>query len=310
LKRWPPMFGAPIFRLASSFSLLLLIVSAWAYDYQTLDDRLSSLSGSAALDVLRKEEPALDEQVRMMIDDLGDHPSTARIEEVKWTIAQLGMRQGMGDEDPSGAVKRLKANPLFRDQGDKQSSNWLGQAFERLRNAFDRPKPPEIPRGPRLNLQPGGLSWLTGLVWVLLGAAVVAFAYFALKHVSFKRGLKRRRTAVLDEDEPERSLDEWLGEADALAAQGMYREAVRALYLACLLKFDERKVARFIRAETNWEHLARIQTSATLPPGLDFRPPTKAFDSVWYGRKVEGLPDVDRFRSWYQQVKGALEANA
>ena len=41
MKRWQPMFGGPIFKLASSCSLLLaLCVMALAIDYQALDARL------------------------------------------------------------------------------------------------------------------------------------------------------------------------------------------------------------------------------------------------------------------------------
>jgi len=111
---------------------------------------------------------------------------------------------------------------------------------------------------------------------------------------------------MLEQDEPERTLDEWLDMANKLTADGKYREAVRCLYLACLLRFDEHLVARFDRGQTNWEHLARIRASSRMPIGLDFESPTKRFDTIWYGHRTRGLSDVDQFKDWYGRITEAL----
>ena len=108
--------------------------------------------------------------------------------------------------------------------------------------------------------------------------------------------------AMLAEDEPERTRDEYLDEADRLVGLGQYREAVRCLYLASLLAFDEAGIARFVRGQTNWEHLRRIEESDKMPTDLDFRPATQKFDVVWYGMKVNGMDDVGAMRFWYEQT--------
>ena len=155
--------------------------------------------------------------------------------------------------------------------------------------------------------------FLSGLVWVLLGllaALLGAFLYFVFRHFSWKKGLERKAKAMLGEDEPELSRDEYLTEADRLTAEGKFREAVRYLYLASLLLFDENGVARFIRGQTNWEHLRRIEASDAKPDGLDFEPPTQKFDQVWYGMRVQGQSDVDAMRGWYLQVANRLRRKA
>jgi hypothetical protein len=201
-------------------------------------------------------------------------------------------------EDPAGAVRRIKSQPGYGDPGVQSQSNWLGRALERLRNI----RWPQL-QPPRGAIAPGGFgSALIPIVWTLLGAGVLVFLYYALRHVRARLQGRRRAKAVLEEDEPERTLDEWLAQADELAAQGRHREAVRALYLACLLRFDEHRVARFIRGETNWEHLRRIEGSGKLPDAIDFRTPTQAFDRIWYGRKVRGMEDVTQFRDWYSAI--------
>jgi hypothetical protein len=139
---------------------------------------------------------------------------------------------------------------------------------------------------------------------------VIAFLVFALKRFVWSKRLERKAKALLDEDEPERTLDEWLELADRLERQGKYREAVRCLYLACLLKIDEARIARFERSQTNWEHLARIEASPARPSDLEFREPTRAFDNIWYGMRVNGSEDVMRFRAWYRQVTESVRAKA
>jgi hypothetical protein len=41
---------------------------------------------------------------------------------------------------------------------------------------------------------------------------------------------------------------------------------------------------------------------------LDFRTPTRKFDDVWYGYKVDGSADVALFREYYERVLEGLRA--
>jgi len=204
--------------------------------------------------------------------------------------------------DADAIAKSEKSAVLYRDAGVDEGKNWLGMALDRLRNIRLNLDPPQInaPKAPTFG------PWLTYLLWTILVCAVGAFAYFGIRHIDWKRTLNRRSKVIMEEDEPERSLDEWLTSADLLAAEGKYREAVRALYLACLLRFDEGRVARFDRRQTNWEHLARVEKSPRLPENLDFRTPTKAFDNIWYGFRTDGMPDVLKFRDWYHSITKAV----
>lgn len=206
-------------------------------------------------------------------------------------------------------AKAIKRNLLFSDAGAEDQANWIQRAFERLQNLRVR-----WPQTPGINAQSGPTvtnldRWLIGVMWALLGLLVIGLLVFAFRHFSWKRTLRRKAMALLEEDEPERTVDEWLVEADRLAAEERYREAVRCLYLACLLRFDEQGIARFDRGETNWEHLRRIQASPKRPADLDFVEPTRHFDVVWYGGQVRGAEDVEKMRSVYETVT-RLEARA
>jgi hypothetical protein len=307
------MFGARTGRIASSFSLLLLLSTVgFSADYVQLKRQLDKASKpEQALDVLLDVDLEDDAELEDAVTLAGNATNQADLREkivVLRGMVELRALASSQPVEPAAKVeaKRIKSSPLYHDPGLTESSNWLDEAMRRLLKLLPRFDRPNI-QTPRGSL-PG---WLVPLMWGILGAAVVTFGYFAFRHFSWKRSARRRARAVLEEDEPDRTLDEWLQLADQLSAEGRYREAVRALYLACLLRFDEHNVARFVRGETNWEHLARIQASARRPAGLDFVPPTKLFDRIWYGKHVRGIEDVDEFRAWYKAVTQALtEARA
>ncbi len=214
------------------------------------------------------------------------------------------------DSTAQDQVRRIKSSPFYRDD-QKTQSNWWERAAESfgnwLRKLFNgSERPSKIDAAPPAILG----VWAIYLMWVVLACAALAFVALALKHFRWRFHLKRKSKALLEEDEPERSLDEWLERADALEAEGRYREAIRCLYLACLLRFDEARIARFDRGQTNWEHLYRIRKSPSLPGGLDFEPATQAFDGIWYGMRTRGQEDVAMFRAWYQSISHALMEKA
>jgi hypothetical protein len=211
-------------------------------------------------------------------------------------------------DDPAAIdlAREVKASPVYLEPDQRAGANWLAEALRRLRNIRSPFRAPDAPNLPRIGLA----GWLVPVMWVLLGLAAAFFAYLAFRHFRWKIGLSRRTKAMLEEDEPERTVDEWLELADQLEAEGRLREAVRCLYLACLIRFDEARVARFDRGQTNWEHLARIQASDRLPSGLDFSEPTKRFDRIWYGWHVRGPEDVADFRGWYTLVNERLREAA
>lgn len=236
----------------------------------------------------------------------------ADVDRLKRMVRLRALAERKADDpkgDPAAEVGKIKANPTFMDPGQSKSSNWTAKPFERLGDWLDRffrRPPPDLPAA----APPSGFGQvLVVVVWVLLGAAVVAFLIWAGKTFSWRIAKRKRKIAagMLEEDEPERTADEWLDQADELERQGRFREAVRCLYLACLVRLDEANVARFIRSETNWEHLHRIHASPRRPAGFDFTQPTRTFDIVWYGHVTRGQPDVAEFREIYTNLCDLLQ---
>lgn len=300
-----------MFRLLLAASLLApsLLLAA---DLENVQQRLRLAPGaSAAAKILLEIDPGADAKLRRALDKVrGAKDKVEREAAVRFASDLVALNALEQKIQPAPEAKRqaesLKGSPVYRDPGAHQSSNWLGRALERLRfrqrQSQQEQGMPDVSRlfGP----------WLTYVMWTVLGIAAAAILWYFARHANWLRRSRKPGPTLLDEDEPERTLDEWLAMAEQLRAEGRYREAVRCLYLACLLRFDEFRVARFDRGQTNWEHLHRIEKSPKLPPELDFRAATSAFDRIWYGQHPSGIEDLDRFRQWYTDVVAALRGAA
>lgn len=269
-------------------------------DPQAIERTLRSLNQE-----IGEDDRHLTELVRAYLES----PTDAREKDLRFALEMRTLNDGpRADPEAVGeAARKSVAKAASPDPGITHRSNWLGRVLERLKNF----------RMPQDDSQPPDLSGLAALgpalllfVKLVLALVLAGFLVFAFRHFRWRRALRRRAAALLEDEETERTPDGWLERSERLAADGRYREAVRCLYLACLLRFDEHGVARFERHETNWEHLHRISRSPKLPANLDFRPPTAAFDRIWYGQRVKGQEDYDAFVVWYSQIVAELEAKA
>lgn len=268
-------------------AFLLIPLCSLAGPYADLDARLKGRPNAEAVAGLRR----LAKDDEEAADALASGPEAVR--------AYIGLRATL-EGGSSATTPAIGAGP----GGERVASSWLGRALARLRApSFDLP---DVSGSPRFAIGP----WATVLMWGLL-ALLGGFAVFLLARYVRLPGFRRRAKAMVDDAEPERSADAWLVEADALIAQGRFREAVRGLYVAGLLRFDEAGIARFDRHQTNWEHLRRIESSPKRPEGTEVREATGRFDRVWYGHLPVGAPDAQTMRAWYDAlVRRLAEAKA
>ena len=207
-------------------------------------------------------------------------------------------------------AKKIKSDIVYKSQKEATSSNWIQKLFDRLKKLLQD----ENSSSQEKQTMPD-LRWMGPVVWgffILLAVAIVSAIVYLIVKVPWawsKAGRAKRSkiTGMLEEGEELLSEDEYLIEADRLIAEGKFREASRALYLASLLRIDKSRIARFEPAQTNWEHLRRIESSKLRPEGLNFRPATKAFDMVWYGYRAKSADDVLIFRDTYLSIKHLTE---
>jgi hypothetical protein len=291
---------------------LVFVSLAWAGPFSDLKHRLSETKSDDEVIRIIRSNPAVASQpdiaqgLKDVKSQVVDNATAATNFRALVDLGSMNETDSTAPFTSKSTATEIKRSPLYSDPGMDQKRNWLADALERLRNI--RPKREKTAsNGIGLGLL-GPI--FTFIVWGLLAMAVLFLLYLAIRHIKWQKTLTRKAKTLLEEDEPDRTLDEWLQLADEHSAAGRFREAVRALYLACLLKFDEFDVAAFHRGETNWEHLNRIEKSPRLPKDLNFRTPTQRFDRVWYGYIVEGMADVQLFRDWYQDISRQLKGGS
>lgn len=146
---------------------------------------------------------------------------------------------------------------------------------------------------------PNMMEYLPGIIITLVVIAVVVGVFlFYYKKMTFKN-LK----AKMEEDEELLLTLKDFDEVEALAVRtaesGDYAKAVRYLYLALLLKFNEGALIEIERAKTNRQYMRELAASqfAMVREAEDF---TLKFNYLWYG---EHKTDMDGFLAQKQQYE-------
>lgn len=193
--------------------------------------------------------------------------------------------------DPAEAARAIKESPLFTDPGPRSAETWIAEAYRRLGEALARLLSRPVRPLPEIGTRVPALDWLRPVVTGAIALGAVLLFVMSARQIRLARR-RRRALAALLEEEPARTADEWLAQASGLEREGRSREAVRCLFLACLTRLDEAGILRFVRTETNWEHLQRYERSPARLPGFELRPLTRDFDRIWYGFSLreEDLP--------------------
>jgi transcriptional regulator GlxA family with amidase domain len=93
-------------------------------------------------------------------------------------------------------------------------------------------------------------------------------------------------------------------EAIAAAARGEYRQALRLLYLSCLLSLDEAGVLDYHPAVTNWSYVAAIRRH--VPFAEPFATLTALVDRALYAVKPVSAQDFDRGQELLRHIQGEM----
>jgi hypothetical protein len=207
---------------------------------------------------------------------------------------------GAGQAGPTAEEIRQLLPPR---QGRKQPA----KAPEKAKPPEKKAPPPEDnPQGNQGNLppqkgfappagpafpDPSPLFWWLILGFVLLVA--IAALVLGILHWSRKNPDKKVPVVARAKSEPapppflpqEKKPADLLQQADTLAAQGNFKEAVRMLYLSVLSHLHRLHFLRYERTRTNGEYVREVRLVPTAPEELvaAFARLTAYFDQAWYG---------------------------
>ncbi|MGH2458974.1 MAG: DUF4129 domain-containing protein [Chloroflexota bacterium] len=205
---------------------------------------------------------------------------------------------------PDVETARAELTSRLSAMSDASASGPGADARPALRGVLSRPEfqpaPPPDPFTGFLRNDEGVIGHLVGrildrlfgsgepgdprtLFWAAVGLIAIAVAVFLML-----RGVRRSIGPPVtrpDEEEPPMATtsEAARSEAERLAQAGAFRAAIRALYLAVLLDWDEHGELRFDRALTNREVVAKARSLGSARLVETLAPLVDRFDRVWYG---------------------------
>lgn len=174
-------------------------------------------------------------------------------------------------------------------------------------------------RGTPASERTSGGGGFSSLDWLLLGglalAVVVVGTYLYLTSSRSPRSRKdsptKDSTGHAQEIDRHQVLDVsqaalWR-QADVLATDGRFREAVRSLYLAVLGALHRKQLIRFEPMRTNGEYVRQVRLSELAHPELreSFQRLTDLFEAKWYGELPCQSSDYRSCRAFAEEVQHA-----
>lgn len=205
------------------------------------------------------------------------------------------------------ASGEIRVGPTWLEQSWSNFHKWVTETLKKMvdwvGSWFPTPTPGQMP-----TVDPNVIRAIFTLTVVAL---LVAIFYLIWRAVGGKIGRRKSKQGAFAFSPEDAELlllppDELRERARKFAEEGNFREALRHLYIALLLRLDSRGVWRYDARRTNWEHIAALgsdeERSTLVGPLSDL---TRRFDRVRYGNADCGAHDWQRF----EQDVNALEAS-
>lgn len=256
-------------------------------------------------ELLKQYESAADRRSRAVIAEEIEETLSAALWKLK-EIEKAAETERSKDEEKRKLAEILNREEFQKPSGDEES--WL----QRLIREFIEWLMGLLPSGgPRPSVS-GSPVLAMLLQIVVIGAAVAAIAYglYRLAPVIFPQFRRRRRKddgervilgETIGEDMTAKDL---LAEAEALAAKGDHRGAIRKGYIALLCELSDRKLIGLARHKTNRDYLRDLRREAELHRRMQGL--TGIFERAWYGA---GGADGGAWAAFSTEAREAIRQN-
>ncbi|WP_404371175.1 DUF4129 domain-containing protein [Corallococcus coralloides] len=215
-------------------------------------------------------------------------------------------------------ARAILARPEFQERPEKAPAEskeeevppepgwwrrFIDKLGEWLRDFFKRNNPRPQSRDTALPLSGGAAAnalvvMLVALTLAVLGVVVVSVLRRKREGAGPALEVSTVDAAALAGN-PDHALSRppegWAHLADALAAKGEYREAVRNLYLALLSRLHRDGAIHYDETLSNWDYLRAFRGRPEVK--APFRELTRRFDFAWYGNAPVGADGYTEFRA-------------
>jgi hypothetical protein len=160
----------------------------------------------------------------------------------------------------------------------------------------------------------GEAGWmiLLGLMVAVLAAGLVFLIVHLIRNRSRQPKPPKNETAALpDEGDPpphEQPVAVLWQQAEKLAQEGRYLDALRMLYRAVLGLLHRRQLLRYESTRTNGEYVHEVRLSPQAPAELreQFAQLTDLFERKWYGDRVCEAAEFREGRKLADEIQGAV----
>ncbi len=175
----------------------------------------------------------------------------------------------------SGAAVRAMAARILAEHQFKQGEDLWQRFLAWLGSLLDIQVPSFL-----------GSGWAPFVVLAVLVAAAAAVIFLALRNGAPRRSRRARRTGVVvTEQDQELSAEQWRKEADRLAAEGNYREALRCRYRALVAELADRRLIDQVPGRTSGDYVRAVRV--LVPEAAEqFSSATRLFERCWYGHEA------------------------
>jgi hypothetical protein len=131
-----------------------------------------------------------------------------------------------------------------------------------------------------------GGGWALVVVLAVLVVAAAAVIFLTLRKGVPRRSRRPRRTGVVvTEQDQELSAEQWRKEAERLAGEGSYREALRCRYRALVAELADRRLIDQVPGRTSGDYDRAVR--ALVPEAAEqFSSATRLFELCWYGHQA------------------------
>lgn len=221
------------------------------------------------------------------------HADDMNVQREKQTREQikniLSSNEFSGEKKQSGILKTV-ADMI------KSIAEWINEQIKKLKI------PDKSVNLTSRQLSPGEILTLKIIGILIIVLFIAAVLYFLYKNLRISRKLKQEEDALIlstfkDYEAVEQKAMEFY-------RQGDFRQGLRFLYIALLLKFNEENLIRIDKSKTNRQYLNELLNYgfAMYDVILDF---TRTFNECWYGgRRVE----KEKFDLWYETYGSLIKA--
>lgn len=172
--------------------------------------------------------------------------------------------------------------------------DWIMNMVNKLR-LLDRPSKSV---GGQISEGTGIFLRITGII--LLLAFFTTLVFFVFRNIRISRGIKQKEDAEL----LQMIKDPELVEQKALeySKNGDFRQGLRLLYIALILKLNEANLLKIDKAKTNRQYLNELRENG-FNGYEDVEEFTRVFNQCWYGNRSV---NSDKFSLWYGRYSGIV----